>query len=251
MKAKIKFGKTKYRVNLAKGISVSTIFSGADHLPRAFHAPDISIEPVRTDDFVGSTEEGGILNFKNLLINPHGNGTHTECVGHIAKEPYFIKDTLKAAHHFGQVVSIDPEVKNEDTFISRAQVERLDLKREVNCLLIRTFPNAPSDKLKDWTETNPTYIEHEAMDYLISKGIEHFMIDVPSVDREHDEGKLLAHKSFWNYPGKSARLHATITEMIYVPDTVKDGLYLVNIQVLPLTMDASPSNILLYKLKAD
>ena len=86
------------------------------------------------------------------------------------------------------------------------------------------------------------------MDLLIEMGIEHFMIDLPSVDRESDEGKLLAHKTFWQYPGDSPRKNATITEMIYAPEDVEDGLYLVDIQVLPLAMDASPSNILLLKV---
>jgi hypothetical protein len=36
--------------------------------------------------------------------------------------------------------------------------------------------------------------------------------------------------------------------MIYAPKEVLDGLYFVDIQVLPLAMDASPSNILLFKV---
>jgi hypothetical protein len=82
----------------------------------------------------------------------------------------------------------------------------------------------------------------------VEKGIQHFMIDVPSVDREYDEGKLLAHKTFWNYPSATPRINASITEMIFAPLEVKDGVYLVNIQTLPLAMDASPSNIILYQL---
>jgi kynurenine formamidase len=115
--------------------------------------------------------------------------------------------------------------------------------------MIRTLPNQPEDKIKDWSGTNPCYIRYEAMEFLVKKGIEHFMIDTPSVDREEDEGKLLAHKAFWNYPSDLPRLDATITEMIYAPDDIQDGLYIVNIQTLPLAMDASPSNILLYKVK--
>ena len=249
MKTKLKIGKRKYKANLDKGISISTAFSNDNHLPRAFHAPDISIEAVRTEDFVGSTTEGGILNFKNLTINPHGNGTHTECVGHISKEPFYIKDTLQSAHQLGQLCTIDPAIMNEDTYISLEQVRKISLAPHVNCIIIRTLPNEPKDKLKDWTETNPTYIHHEAMAYLVDQGIEHFMTDLPSVDREHDEGKLLAHKTFWKYPGKEVRIHATISEMVFIPSAIKDGLYLVNIQVLPLAMDASPSQIMLYKLK--
>jgi hypothetical protein len=65
-------------------------------------------------------------------------------------------------------------------------------------------------------------------------GIQHLLIDLPSVDKEKDEGKLLAHKAFWNVTDVNdlnldARLEATITEMIYVPDNVADGSYLLNL----------------------
>ena len=46
--------------------------------------------PVVAGDFVGSTASGGPVNFFNIRVNPHGNGTHTECVGHIAREPYVL-----------------------------------------------------------------------------------------------------------------------------------------------------------------
>jgi hypothetical protein len=62
------------------------------------------------------------------------------------------------------------------------------------------------------------------------------LIDLPSVDKEKDEGKLLAHKAFEcddvNDLNLDARLDATITEMIYVPDNVPDGSYLLNLQLL-------------------
>ena len=248
MKAIINLNGSVYKIDLNQAISISTPFHGKNHLPKAFYSPDLDIEPVRTDGWIGSTLEGGILNFKNVFINPHGNGTHTECVGHIAKEPYMIKDCLKSNFHLGQLISIQPRSNETDTFITHKQIKEIQFEENVNCLIIRTLPNAYSDKIKDWSGTNPCYIEYQAMNLLIEMGIEHFMIDLPSVDRESDEGKLLAHKTFWQYPGNSPRRNATITEMIYAPEEVEDGLYLVDIQVLPLAMDASPSNILLIKV---
>lgn len=251
MKIKIEHKNLSYEVDLSKGISISTPFHPKNHLPKAFFSPDLDIEAVRNDGWIGSTAEGGILNFKNIFINPHGNGTHTECVGHIAKEPYFIKDSLENNHVLGQLFSIQPEKRQEDTVITLKQVRELHLAEDANCILLRTLPNKPEDKIKDWSGTNPTYIDADAMAYLVENGIEHFMIDTPSVDRENDEGKLLAHKTFWKYPSEQARKQATITEMFYAPAFVSDGLYLVNIQVLPFLMDASPSNIILYKIKQD
>jgi hypothetical protein len=81
--------------------------------------------------------------------------------------------------------------------------------------------------------------------------IQHLLIDLPSVDKEKDEGKLLAHKAFWNVTDVNdlnldARLEATITEMIYVPDNVADGSYLLNLQIASFENDASPSKPVLY-----
>ena len=250
MKTTVQFNNKEYQFNLAQAISISTPFSNNSDV-KAFFAPDTHIEPVFIEGFKTSTDDGGILNFKNIFINPHGNGTHTECVGHIAKEPYYIKDCLKSFHHLGQLVTITPETIGKDKVITKQQIEALNLNKEINCIIIRTTPNDKEDKLKDWSGTNPPYIHHEAMQFLVDFGIEHFMIDLPSVDREEDEGKLLAHKTFWNYPSKKVRENATITEMVFAPNELKDGLYLVNIQVLPIALDSNPSTVGLFSILND
>ena len=79
-----------------------------------------------------------------------------------------------------------------------------------------------SKKLKNIRiPTGPISLEEAAV-YIRERGIKHLLIDQPSVDREHDEGKLLAHKAFWNYSVQE-RLDATITELIYAPDSIPDG----------------------------
>ena len=102
--------------------------------------------------------------------------------------------------------------------------------------------------MKVYSGTNPTYLDPEAMKYIVSKGVKHFVIDLPSVDREEDGGALASHNIFWNTDGKIAK-QKTITEMVYVPDQIKDGLYLLNIQIASFMMDASPSKLVLYKIK--
>jgi hypothetical protein len=74
------------------------------------------------------------------------------------------------------------------------------------------------------------------------------LIDLPSVDKEQDEGKLLSHNAFWNTSGK-LRLDATITELIYVENTIEDGSYFLNLQIAPFENDASPSKPILYKIE--
>lgn len=73
------------------------------------------------------------------------------------------------------------------------------------------------------------------------------LIDLPSVDREKDDGALASHNAFWNTAGEK-RLDATITEMIFVPHTVKDGTYLLNLQIASFHNDASPSKPVIYEI---
>ena len=90
-------------------------------------------------------------------------------------------------------------------------------------------------------------LHHEAVEYLVKSGVQHLLLDLPSVDREEDGGKLLSHRAFWQYP-EATRAYATITEMVFVPNTVKDGLYLLNLQTTSLDLDASPSKPVVFAL---
>ena len=40
----------------------------------------------------------------------------------------------------------------------------------------------------------------------------------------------------------------TITEMVFIPDEVEDGDYLLNLQIAPFFADAAPSRPILYKI---
>ena len=97
-----------------------------------------------------------------------------------------------------------------------------------------------------YSNTNPPYLLEEGAIYLREKGIKHLLIDLPSVDREKDDGELKSHHAFWNVGGK-LRLDATITEFIYVPNSVEDGTYFLNLMIAPFENDASPSKPVLFK----
>ncbi len=235
----------QYHFDVSKEISISIRFTTSG-TPNAFHAPNLKINPVETEHFIGSTKKGGSLNFKNLFINPHGNGTHTECVGHISNEDYFICDCLNSSIHLGQLISIKPETLKGDRIINKTILKEKNIESDVNTLIIRTYPNKKTDKIKDWSNTNPPFFSSEAIELLLEKNIEHLIVDLPSIDKEIDGGLLNAHHTFWNYPSNNVRKNATITEMVYIPNNIKDDIYAVSIQTLPIELDASPSKIILY-----
>lgn len=249
MKLETTINHQSYAIKTNEGICISIPLTSGKNNPKAFYAPDPKIEAVMANEFIGDTQQGGILNFKNVFYNPHGNGTHTECVGHIAKEFITLSACLTEYLFVASLITVVPANTNGDKIITKELLEKAEIDKNATALIIRTTPNDDVKKTKDWSGTNPPYIHHEAMAFLVSVGIDHFLIDVPSVDRENDEGKLLAHKTFWNYPSENVRKHATITEMIYAPNEIADGIYLLNIQVAPIALDACSSNIIIYPLQ--
>ena len=213
----------------------------------AWHVPPVNISPVTADNFVGKVSEGGSVNFNNVCFNPHGNGTHTECVGHITPEFYSINDCLTQFHFHALLISISPTKINGDNIISHEQIkQKIVHYKFFDALIIRTLPNDIEKTTKKWSNTNWTYFSKSAMTFIREFGINHLLIATPSVDKEQDEGKLFAHKAFWNYP-HATRKKATITEMVFIPNTIEDGLYLLNLQINSIKNDASPSKPVLYR----
>lgn len=238
---------TNVQVNLSQPIDLSIPMRAGSGQVSAWYVDPISIEPVRGEGFVGAVDQGGAVNFRNIQFNPHGHGTHTECVGHISPDLQSINQELKTYFFSAQVVSVEPEQQGEDQIITKAQLAPLMDAEPAQALILRTLPNNEAKRTRNYSSTNPPYLEEAAALHIRKKGIQHLLLDLPSVDREVDGGKLLSHRAFWNYP-ENPRLDATITELIYVPDTVGDGLYLLNIQFAPFENDAAPSRPVLYKI---
>lgn len=248
----IEYKERQYTIDFSKPLDISIPLREGFENVNCFYAPLVEIMPVKAGDFIGDTTKGGVVNFKNVRLNPHGNGTHTECVGHISTEPFILDQCMKQYFFKAHLLSVYPtKIENGDRVITlntlRAFLGDVSEKELGNAFIIRTLPNDGHKLDMQHSGTNPPYIDHLAMKYLVDLGIEHFLIDLPSVDREQDEGKLLAHKAFWQYP-YDTREHCTITELIYVPDHIKDGDYFLNVQITSLQMDASPSKPVLFEI---
>ncbi len=234
--------------DLSKPIDISIPLKPGMGSPNCFYAPFLEITPLIAGDFIGSTEAGSPVNFMNVKLNPHGNGTHTECVGHIAKEKYTINQCLKQFFFEAELISIYPQqIENGDRVITKSQLEQIIVSEIPQALIVRTLPNDSSKNQRQYSGTNPPYFEADAIRFLVSKGLEHLLTDLPSIDKEEDGGAMAAHKAFWRYPNMP-RTHCTISELIYIENNIQDGNYLLNIQITSLEMDASPSKPILYKL---
>ena len=248
MKATINIEGKNISVDLTKPIDISIPLKHGMENPNAWYAPPVDFSPVRTDNFVGSVKEGSPVNFYNVRLNPHGNGTHTESVGHISPEMPTINQCLKQFFFLAHLISVYPtKMENGDRVIFKEQLEELNENNTIKAVIIRTLPNHDTKLTAQYSHTNPPYLDVEAAEFLKNIGIEHLLLDLPSVDREHDEGKLAAHHAFWNYPA-APRYNATISEMVFIPDEVKNGLYLLNLQIPSFELDAAPSKPVLYAI---
>lgn len=249
MKIQVFINKNSFFVDLNNPIDISIpLKSGTDN-PMAWYCAPPLFKAVENEHFIGDVNRGGSVNFRNIYFNPHGHGTHTECVGHISKDFITINQSLKTYFFICQVISIQPIEKENDLVVLLKDLKlKWDDSMHPEALAIRTIPNVENKLHKNYSNTNPPYLEAEIADFLIEKGIKHLLVDLPSVDRESDEGKLEMHHRFWKYP-HNPRLEATITEFIYIPDEISDGTYLLNLQIASFENDASPSKPVLYKIR--
>ncbi len=246
----------RYEANLNQPHTLAITLSPSG--PRAWYVPPARIEPARNEHFTGSVAEGGAVNFRDVHFNPHGHGTHTESVAHIRRDMLpTIADTIQQYWFRARLGSIAPDIyngpelphlKTGDSVIMPHQVALLLEGPEYDAIIIRTLPNDPAKLSRNYSDTNPPYFHPDALVAMREAGLLHLLTDLPSVDRESDGGLLLGHRAWWG-DTPEAYTGRTITEMIFVPDHLEDGLYLLNLQVLPWENDAAPSNPVVYRLK--
>jgi kynurenine formamidase len=243
------------QIDLSKPIDISIPLTNTDENPIAWYIEKPVMEPVVFGDWIGKVSEGSSsTNFNNIFFNPHGHGTHTECLGHITRDFYSINQYLKQFFFMAELISVQPETIGDDLVITRSQIENALIGKTSEAIVVRTLPNLEDKKHLKYSNTNPPYLEEDAARFIRESGIQHLLIDLPSVDKEHDDGKLVAHKAFWNVTdvnnlNADARLDCTITEMIYVADEITDGSYVLNLQIASFENDASPSKPVLYLIQ--
>ncbi len=243
----ISYNHQTYTIDLSKPLDISIPLRASKENVNAWYIDEPQITPVTMGDWVGKVSKGAAVNFNTILFNPHAHGTHTECVGHITSEFHSINKALQQYYFIAEVITVTPEKQGDDLVITKNMLKNSISDTPIEALIIRTLPNSKNKENQQYSHSNWPYLTEEAAVYIRNLNIDHLLIDLPSVDKEKDEGKLVAHKAFWNYPN-ATRHHATITEMIYVNDRIHDGIYLLNLQIAPFENDASPSKPVLYSI---
>lgn len=255
----------KIDTNNVFDLSIPMIFNGEQ--PNSYNVPIAKAGAYQDGDFIGDVRRGGGCNFETYVITPHCNGTHTECVGHITKERISVNEVLDENFVCATLITCPIETANDsdesyygidepfDSFITKNGIMKgLEGKNtdSLDGLIIRTTPNGEFKKSVNYMDHQPAYLSKEAIDYIVEIGIKHLLVDIPSLDKTFDGGRLNNHHTFWGIEfGKNDTdlvSKKTVTEMIYANESVEDGEYFLNIAVAPFTADASPSSIKIYPI---
>lgn len=282
MKLTLEIGDNDYAVGLpGHSIAIGMDFDGPQ--PNTYGVAGATAKAYEYDGWVGDVRRGGSCNFDTYTFTPHCNGTHTECIGHLTADRVRVHEQVKDALIPATLISVDPRPAGEskdsydpgfgegdrviDKALLEAAIQAFNTITRGNqgqgndrsfsqALVIRTLPNDPSKQGRDYMKTPPAFFTLEAMEYIRSLGTRHLLVDLPSVDRLFDEGKLSTHHLYWEISTdgtdqlEGERMFRTITEMVFIPDAIRDGQYLLNLQIAPFLSDAAPSRPVLFDLKA-
>lgn len=235
----------RYSTDLDQGISLASPLGIPEKEFKAWSVPDVKLTPVTQGNWIGSVEKGAAVNFYNISLNPHGNGTHTEGRGHITGEHHSLNQSLSSYHFICRFVRLTPAEVDGDAVITLAAFKKAWEPGEEKAIIIATGNFLPGH---DFSGTNPPYFEPSILSYLRENGVYHFLTDLPSVDKEDDGGKLSSHNTFWPEDDPFSN-SATISEMLAIPHNLPEGLYLLNLQVPALENDAAPSRPVIYPLQ--
>ncbi|HEX5340130.1 MAG TPA: cyclase family protein [Gammaproteobacteria bacterium] len=249
------FGTRHCSADLARGISLAIPLRFDGPQPGFFEAPPASVAPLQAGGFTGDTRQGGSCNVGDYRLVPHCNGTHTECLGHVVDEPVAVTEQLHQSLLPATLVTLAPRHNVIDAALVKMSLQHHPLRELHTAFIIRTLPNSKEKLERRYDQMPPAWLAEDAITLLLEAGVEHLLVDLPSLDPMYDEGRLAAHRTFWGLPAGSRRKadakrpHNTVTEMIYVPEQLKDGYYLLDLQIPAFMSDAAPSRPIVYPLE--
>lgn len=198
--------------------------------------------------FTGSLAKGGSVNCEKISLYPHASGTHTECALHVLPVDFDMRTLKFPALQLCQLITVSPESTGPDKVITLNSIGQLSNDLQLEAIVVRTLPNEENKQSFNYSDTNPVYFDPMVLTELRTLGFKHIITDLPSIDKESDEGRLAAHKNWFSENGVASP-DRSITELVFINNHISDGIYVLGMQVPSLATDAVPSRILLYPLK--
>jgi arylformamidase len=260
----------RYRADVGAPISIAIPLDFAGPQPSCFDAPRAQARALRAGGFVGDTRSGGSCNCEVLTLAPHCNGTHTECVGHVTDERVAVTERVPGGLALARLVTVAPVIASASRESSDPQPlpdDRLITAASLAAACATVADSLPSALVIRTTDADPhrayrgpapaPYLTREAAAWLVDRGVDTLVLDLPSADRADDGGRLTAHRVFFGLPAgsrraaESARPRASITELAWIAARIPDGLYLLDLQLPAFIADAAPSRPLLFAVQRE
>ena len=253
-----------YKFDSQNPIDISMPIRFDNNQFKAFGASPAVSEYYSGDDFTVSVESGSGCNCPVFVFAAHLHGTHTECVGHISSQEHIFQDVIHEDIFIrSTLISVEPvtaancdekyipDFEKNDIVITEKMLQQ-KITDNTDALVIRTLPNDTDKLTRNYDDALPPFFTNDAMQYICDLNVQHLLVDMPSVDRLQDEGRLSNHHIYWGVPQGSHDVPKpspkTITEFIFASDDVKDGAYILNLNIGNIRSDAAPSKPTIYEI---
>ncbi len=258
---------SEYTIDTSQSVDISIPYNFNGKQPNFYNVEKGKLFPLKTGNDSWSVTDGASCNVPEISMNIHCSGTHTESVGHLLKNTGDIGKLLTQPLLSAILITINSEpyenthetyhckVKGNEFVITAESIKnQYEEMKKLNpeALIIRSLPNSTDKQFHQFNEVAPPFFTNEALMYIYELEIKNLIVDLPSVDRMSDNGVLGNHRLFWgdglNPSGEvNPQSEKTITELAYIPNSIADGFYFLNIQIPHFVCDAAPSRPLLYK----
>jgi len=246
-----KYSGRVYDIDMDKGIDLSIENNFSGNAPIFYGSEQPKAIPQRYGDFIGDLKTGGSCNVPVISCNIHCTGTHTECISHVLDSKVRIPDKCPKGLIPAYVITVQPESSNyiEDLYhcdisdhfvISKRSIKQKILK-SYQALVIRTLPNDKSKLTRNYDEHPAPFFTNDATDYICELGVQHLLVDIPSIDKSDDGGMLGNHRSFF-------KKGDTISELLFIPDSLSDGFGFLQIQIPSWSLDSAPSRPIFFPI---
>ncbi len=210
-----------------------------------YHLDEPAFSYFENEFFIGSLKKGGSVNCEKISFYPHASGTHTECALHVVDAGFTMMDVEIPPIQLCKIITVQPQQVGDDKMINAEVIKALSNIEQATAIMIRTVPNLAYKKHFKYAGTNPPYFTTDAIRKIKDLGFQHLLTDLPSIDKEQDDGLLAAHKQ-WFVTNHLPEKNRTITEFIFIDDQIKDGNYGLSLRTPQIETDAVPSSVIIY-----
>ena len=202
-------------------LSIRNDFSG--NAPIFYGSEQPKANALRSNDFIGDIKEGGSCNVPVVTLDIHCTGTHTESIAHVIDSEEKISDVCPYGMIPAWLTSVELCEANDTNesyhcdIASNLLITKKELQKNIlesySALIIRTLPNYDSKKTRDYDVKPAPFFTNDAIDHI----------------RFFKQGK-------------------TISELLFIPNDLKDGFGFLQIQIPNWGLDAAPSRPIFYSI---